>query len=378
MEVKIMKKMVSFLLAGTLVISCFAFPASAAIIDGDGGVFDANDAYSGLIDGDGPIIDGEDDFPDTIAQPVIDKIAALGEITSLDQKTDVEAARAAYDILTDLQKSYVSNYATLQDAEAKIVDLTAAKGVIDTIAALGTVTLEKEDDVKAARTAYDALTDAQKALVTNYETLTAAEQKIIDLKAEEADKAAAKAVTDQIAALGEITSLDQEDDVKAARTAYDALTDAQKALVTNYETLTAAEQKIVDLKAEEADKAAAKAVEDQIAALGEITSLDQEDDVKAVRAAYDALTDAQKALVSADNLKTLTDAEAKIEELRVKLGDVDGDGKVTVSDVVELRKLIVAGSSTDREFAAGNLDDTDAILTVSDVVALRALIVAGA
>ncbi|MGI6269838.1 MAG: hypothetical protein ACOYKJ_04805 [Candidatus Howiella sp.] len=373
-----MKKMVSFLLAGTLVISCFAFPASAAIIDGDGGVFDANDAYSGLIDGDGPIIDGEDDFPDTIAQPVIDKIAALGEITSLDQKTDVEAARAAYDILTDLQKSYVSNYATLQDAEAKIVDLTAAKGVIDTIAALGTVTLEKEDDVKAARTAYDALTDAQKALVTNYETLTAAEQKIIDLKAEEADKAAAKAVTDQIAALGEITSLDQEDDVKAARTAYDALTDAQKALVTNYETLTAAEQKIVDLKAEEADKAAAKAVEDQIAALGEITSLDQEDDVKAVRAAYDALTDAQKALVSADNLKTLTDAEAKIEELRVKLGDVDGDGKVTVSDVVELRKLIVAGSSTDREFAAGNLDDTDAILTVSDVVALRALIVAGA
>ena len=61
-----------------------------------------------------------------------------------------------------------------------------------------------------------------------------------------------------------------------------------------------------------------------------------------------------------------------------QVGDVDGDGKVTVSDVVELRKLIVAGSSTDREFAAGNLDDTDAILTVSDVVALRALIVAGA
>ncbi len=59
-------------------------------------------------------------------------------------------------------------------------------------------------------------------------------------------------------------------------------------------------------------------------------------------------------------------------------GDVDNDGKVTVSDVVLLRQLIVAGSWSDREFAAGNLDDTDEVLTVSDVVALRALIVQGA
>ena len=58
-------------------------------------------------------------------------------------------------------------------------------------------------------------------------------------------------------------------------------------------------------------------------------------------------------------------------------GDVDGNGKVSVSDVVELRKLIVRGSWTDSEFTAGNLDDSDSELTVSDVVALRALIVAG-
>ena len=60
----------------------------------------------------------------------------------------------------------------------------------------------------------------------------------------------------------------------------------------------------------------------------------------------------------------------------VKPGDVDGDGNVTVSDVVELRKLIVAGSWTEQQFAAGNLDE-DQNLTVSDVVALRALIVQG-
>ncbi|MGI6269074.1 MAG: GDSL-type esterase/lipase family protein [Candidatus Howiella sp.] len=61
----------------------------------------------------------------------------------------------------------------------------------------------------------------------------------------------------------------------------------------------------------------------------------------------------------------------------VKPGDVDGDGTVTVSDVVELRKLIVGGSWTEREFEAGNLESSDSALTVSDVVALRALIVAG-
>ena len=57
-------------------------------------------------------------------------------------------------------------------------------------------------------------------------------------------------------------------------------------------------------------------------------------------------------------------------------GDVDGDGQVTVSDVVQLRKLIVAGSWTEREFAAGNLDG-DKTLSVSDVVELRKKIVQG-
>ena len=81
-------------------------------------------------------------------------------------------------------------------------------------------------------------------------------------------------------------------------------------------------------------------------------------------------------------LEALAAAEAAIKKLEdssaeVRPGDVDNDGKVTVSDVVLLRKLIVAGSWTDREFAAGNLEDSDQNLTVSDVVALRALIVAG-
>ena len=63
-------------------------------------------------------------------------------------------------------------------------DEVAATAVAAQIEAIGTVTLQSESAIKAARGAYDALTDAQKALVTNYETLTAAEGRLQELKKE--------------------------------------------------------------------------------------------------------------------------------------------------------------------------------------------------
>ena len=64
---------------------------------------------------------------------------------------------------------------------------------------------------------------------------------------EEADRAAAAAVDELIDAIGTVT-LDSESTVTAARTAYDALTATQKALVTKYATLTVAETKLTALK----------------------------------------------------------------------------------------------------------------------------------
>ena len=55
-----------------------------------------------------------------------------------------------------------------------------------------------------------------------------------------ADKAAAAAVDAKIDAIGNVT-VDSGDVIKAARDAYDALTDAQKALVKGLDTLIAAE-----------------------------------------------------------------------------------------------------------------------------------------
>jgi len=53
-------------------------------------------------------------------------------------------------------------------------DELAAMAVIDLIDAIGTVTLESEAAISAADTAYNALTDEQKALVTNLDVLEAA------------------------------------------------------------------------------------------------------------------------------------------------------------------------------------------------------------
>ena len=166
-------------------------------------------------------------------------IDAIGTVT-LDSEEAIKAARGAYDALTEEQKELVGNYQTLLDAEAKLADLQAADAVEKLIDAIGTVTLDSEEAIKAARGAYDALTDAQKELVGNYQTLLDAEAKLADLQA-------ADAVEKLIDAIGTVT-LNSEEAIKAARGAYDALTDAQKELVGNYQTLLDAEAKLAQLK----------------------------------------------------------------------------------------------------------------------------------
>ncbi len=244
------------------------------------------------------LLDAEAKLADLQAADAVEKlIDAIGTVT-LDSEEAIKAARDAYDALTEEQKAQVGNYQTLLDAEAKLADLQAADAVEKLIDAIGTVTLDSEEAIKAARGAYDALTDAQKELVGNYQTLLDAEAKLADLQA-------ADAVEKLIDAIGTVT-LDSEEAIKAARDAYDALTEEQKELVGNYQTLLDAEAKLADLQA-------ADAVEKLIDAIGTVT-LDSKEAIKAARGAYDALTDAQKELVG--NYQTLLDAEARLAQLK--------------------------------------------------------------
>ena len=141
--------------------------------------------------------------------------------------------------------------ADLNVVAKKLADKAAAKNVDDLIDAIGDVTLTDDCKAKidAARKAYDALTDTQKALVSKLDILTDAEAKLAQLKKEAADKAAVDDVIAKIDAIGKV-KLDKDSKAKitAARAAYDALDDELKAQVTNYNTLLAAEKRYQQLR----------------------------------------------------------------------------------------------------------------------------------
>ena len=166
----------------------------------------------------------------------------------------------------------------------KAPDDPAVVAVKELIDAIGEVTLDSGDAIDAARTAYDKLPEAKKALVDNYEKLTAAEEAYTAL----VDAAAAKAVDDLIDAIGEVTA-DSGDAIKAARAAYDALTDTQKELVKNYEKLLAAEELYEELTASAAaiaQKAAEEAKQAQEEA--EAAQKAAEEAAEAAKAAQEA------------------------------------------------------------------------------------------
>ena len=223
------------------------------------------------------------------------KISAIGDVT-LDSKDAIKDARDTYDALTDDQKKQVTNYDVLETAEAKLSDLQV-ENVKTKIDGIGEVTLSSSSTIKAARTAYNALTDDQKKQVTNYDVLEAAEKKLSDLQVEN--------VKNKIDGIGEVT-LSSSSTIKAARSAYNALTADQKKQVTNYDVLQKAESELSDLQK-------ADAVVTKIKNIGTVT-LKSESKIKQARTAYNKLTDKQKTLVT--NYDVLEKAEKDLADLK--------------------------------------------------------------
>lgn len=256
-----------------------------------------------------------------IAKKVDDLIVALPADVTLDDELVLINARDAYEELTAEQKKLVSKLEELVAKENKYADLVAAGAVILKIDNLpANLVIAHKALVAGARTAYDALTSAQKVLVLNYAKLQTAEATMVNLEKAKADQDAASNVEGKITALPIVGVLKLSDKaaVVAARTAYDGLTAAQKALVTNLSKLTNSEEEIVRLEAvekENADKAAALVVDDQIGALPQMVILSDKPAIEAARAAYAALTEAQKVFVV--NLVVLEQKEARIVKLEL-------------------------------------------------------------
>ena len=164
-------------------------------------------------------------------------------------------------------------------------------------------------------------------------------------------------VIEKIDAIGEVT-LASEKAIVAVRAAYEALTEAQQAQVTNYDKLTAAEARLTDLKA-------AKAVDDMIDAIGEVT-LESEDAIAAVRAAYEALTEAQQAEVK--SYDKLTAAEARLADLKAaKAVDdmIDAIGEVTLEskNAIDAAQAAFDALTPEQQAQVSNADKLQSAVT---------------
>ena len=281
------------------------------------------------------------------AQKVDDMISALGTIT-LSSESAIVNARTAYNALTESQKSYVNGLLVLANAEEnlqqlkiQVADKAAAKKVDDMISAFGTITLSSETAIVNARTAYNDLTETQKEYVTKLDVLTQAEEILVELKVEDANnREAANQVDMLIGAIGTV-SLDSETTINNARNAYNGLTEKQKEYVTKLSVLQNAETVLKQLKIDATNQAAAKAVENMIAAIGMVT-LDSEKAIVDTRNAYDILTNEQKLLVpnysvliSAENtlLVQKNQAAAKmVDDMIVAIGSVTLDSEKAITD----------------------------------------------
>ena len=226
------------------------------------------------------------------------------------------------------------------------------------------ITTDDKAKVDEAKAAYDALTDAEKAripadLVTKLNNCVAAEQAAQDKKA--ADDVIA--LINALPAPDQITEKDK-DAVDKAQKAYEALTDDQKKLVpadiTKKLTDCVAAEEAAEKKEE--DQKAADAVDALIIIIPDDFSQASPDDVKAARAAYDALTDAQKALVDPQAYKKLESAEyyfakkdAKARKAKLKSVKARKGKKA----VAKWRKETAANGyqlvySTNKKFKKGN------------------------
>ena len=278
-------------------------------------------------------------------------------------------------IATRYNKDFIgygnNNFTISYDPVMPAVDYAGmAKEVDDQIAALPSdIALSNEAAVSAARSAYTALPDQAKSLVTKLSVLTAAEAKIAELKAqaeqEAANKAAAKAVDDRIAALPD-SNLDAsyQDEIDAINKAITDLSDEAFDLLENLA--------VYSLKANAVHLATM---------LAEYPANPEEVDLTAEQ--WEQLQgDLENASLKGDAVALLTEElQAKVnayvnfDPITMIYGDVDGDGKISAADALEVLKAVVGNVTlTDEQKVLADVDGDQKVSSVDALTILKKVV----
>ena len=192
-----------------------------------------------------------------------------------------------------------------------------------------------------------------------------------------------KAVEDKIAAIGDVKydpdkSEDSGELITAARDAYNALAEKYgdvSSMVDNFEVLTLAENVYANLK-EEYDTMIENAatVDEAINAIEFPITKDSEDAIVTAEETRDSFIEyfgQEKADLHIKGLATLAKAREDFDKLSDAVyGDVDGDGKITVTDALMVLQHSV-GKITLDETVLKNADvDGEEGITVTDALAI--------
>ena len=179
---------------------------------------------------------------DAAAAEIEAAIAAIGTVT-IGSSQAIGAAASAYDSAPAEVQALVENADVLDAAQKALSDLYVSH-VEEQIDAIGTVTLDSEAAIAAARDVFNSLPTSLQEQVENAAALFAAEEALTALHINQ--------VSDQIDAIGTVT-LDSEAAIAAARAAFDALPASLREQVGNAAALSAAEEALVTLKRQQAE-----------------------------------------------------------------------------------------------------------------------------
>ncbi|MBO5007239.1 MAG: hypothetical protein J6D26_00190 [Clostridia bacterium] len=269
------------------------------------------------------------------AKKVYDMIDNLPDTISYADKSAVEAARIAYnnlgnEIYADILKGLVTNYATLQAAEATISTIEAnIKGFKDAVTALKAVDLNTykydPDNDNLGTLIVAANTEYAKVESANLEGQVTAEKADLDnintaYTNHKTAYEAAGTVNTLISSIGTVEyTTASKDKIDAAQSAYNALTDELAKQYVKADVLTNAVNKWNELDE------IVKDFNDTIDGLVvDNITLDNEKLLGTLRNIYDNSMDSnQKAAVGEDRVRKLEACEAKIEALVEKQERID-------------------------------------------------------
>lgn len=170
------------------------------------------------------------DAEESNVQKTFTAIASIGEVTQGTDPAKIESARGSYDRLSSKEQRHVRNRKDLERAEDALFKLEVAHA-IKLIELIGKVDPSSGQDIRYARTAYDALDEPEQKAVTNIGLLVKAEKLY-------SQKATANAIS-LIDSIGKV-SLSSGPAIEAAESAYSALGQDDQKLITNHAELVSA------------------------------------------------------------------------------------------------------------------------------------------